>query len=116
MAIRLLVLLMVFYVMGFGDVRGSFVGIAQETFHTSAAQGSLIPFAGAVAFGLLALPAGLLATRKGKKFVIQLGLLVTVAGHLLPWFLLRSFNDLLLAVFLIGVGMTCLLAAGNPLL
>ena len=116
MAIRLLVILMVFYVMGFGDVRGSFVGIARETFHISSAQGSLIPFAGAVAFGTLALPAGLLATRKGKKYVLQLGLLLTVAGHLLPWFLMRSFHHLLLGVFLIGVGMTCLLVAGNPIL
>ena len=116
MAVRLLVILMVFYVMGFGDVRGSFVGIARETFHISAAQGGLIPFAGALAFGLLALPAGLLAARRGKKFVIQLGLLVTVAGHLLPWYLPASFNHLLLGVFVIGVGMTCLLAAGNPLL
>ena len=116
MAIRLVVILMVFFVMGFGDMRGSFVGIARETFHTSAAQGSLIPFAGAMAFGLLALPAGLLATRKGKKFVLQLGLLLTVGGHLLPWLLPRTFNHLLLGIFLIGVGMTCLLAAGNPLL
>ena len=116
MGLRLLVIFMVFYVMGFGDVRGSFVGIAKQTFGISSAQGSLIPFAGAVAFGLLALPAGLLATRKGKKYVIQLGLLLTVAGHLLPWVLMRNFHDLLLGVFLIGVGMTCLLVAGNPLM
>jgi fucose permease len=116
MALQLLVIFMVFYVMGFGDVRGSFVGISKEAFGVSAAQGSLIPFCGAVAFGCFALPAGLLASRKGKKFVIQVGLLVTVAGHLLPWLLPRGFLNLLAGIFLIGVGMTFLLVAGNPLM
>ena len=116
MGFRIIAIFMAFYVMGFGDVRGSFVGIAKEAFGITAAQGSLIPFCGAVAFGLFALPAGLLATRKGKKYVLQLGLLLTVAGHLLPWMLLRNFHHLLAGVFLIGAGMTCLLVAGNPLM
>ena len=116
MGSRLLVIFMVFFVMGFGDLRGSFVGIAREVFGISAAQGSLIPCAGAIAFGLFALPAGLLATRKGKRYVLQAGLLLTAAGHLLPWVLLRHFPDLLLGVFLIGAGMTFLLVAGNPIM
>ena len=116
MGLRIFAIFMAFYVMGFGDVRGSFVGIAKETFGITEAQGSLIPFCGALAFGLLALPAGLLATRKGKKYVLQLGLLLTVAGHLLPWMLLRSFEHLLAGIFLIGAGMTFLLVAGNPLM
>jgi fucose permease len=116
MSIRLLVILLAFYVMGFGDVRGSFVGISKEVFGISAAQGGLIPFFGALAFGLFALPAGLLATRKGKKYLMQLGLLITVAGHLLPCFLLQRFSHLLGAVFILGIGMTCLLVAGNPML
>ena len=116
MSIHLLVILLVFYVMGFGDVRGSFVGISKEVFGVSAAQGGLIPFFGALAFGLFALPAGLLATRKGLKYVLQLGLLITVAGHAMPCFLLQRFSHLLLSVFIVGTGMTCLLVAGNPLL
>jgi len=116
MGIRLAVIFMVFFVMGFGDVRGSFVGIARETYGITAAQGSLVPFAGAVAFGLFALPAGLLATRKGKRYVLQAGLLLTAFGHALPWLLLRNFQDLLVGVFLIGAGMTFLLVAGNPVM
>ena len=116
MVVRILLIWMTFFVMGFGDVRGSFVGISKEVFGISAAQGGLIPFCGALAFGLFALPAGLLATRKGKKFLMMLGLFITVLGHLLPCFLLRNFSHLLLAVLVIGMGMTCLLVAGNPLL
>ena len=116
MLIRILLIWMTFFVMGFGDVRGSFVGISKEVFGISAAQGGLIPFCGALAFGLCALPAGLLATRKGKKFLMLLGLLITALGHLLPCFLLQRFSHLLLAILVIGMGMTCLLVAGNPLL
>ncbi len=81
MAVRILIILSTFYVMGFGDVRGSFVGISKEVFGVTAAQASLIPFCGAVAFGLFAVPAGLLATRRGKKFLMLTGLLIAAAGH-----------------------------------
>ena len=116
MKVRLLVILLTFYVMGFGDARGSFVGIAKEVFGISASQGALIPFCGAMAFGLLAVPAGLLATRRGKKFVMLLGLLITAAGHALPMLLLERYSHLVAAIFVIGAGMTCLLVAGNPML
>ena len=116
MLVRVLMIWLAFFVMGFGDVRGSFVGIAKEAFGISCAQGSLIPFCGALSFGLFALPAGILATRKGMKFVMLLGLLITGLGHLLPCFLLQRFSHLLLALTIIGIGMTCLLVAGNPLL
>jgi len=113
---RVLVIWLAFFVMGLGDVRGSFVGISKEVFGTSAAQGGLIPFCGALAFGLFALPAGVLATRAGQKNLMMLGLLITALGHLLPCFLLQRFSHLLLAMLVIGVGMTFLLVAGNPLL
>jgi FHS family L-fucose permease-like MFS transporter len=116
MLVRILVIWLTFFVMGFGDVRGSFVGIAKEVFGISSAQGGLIPFCGAMAFGLFALPAGILATRKGLKSVMLLGLLITALGHLLPCFLLERFSHLLLAMAVIGIGMTFLLVAGNPLL
>jgi len=116
MVIRILVIWLGFFVMGFGDVRGSFVGIAKEVFGISAAQGALIPFCGALAFGLCALPAGVLATRMGMKRLLMLGLAISALGHLLPCFLLQRFSHLLLAILVIGIGMTCLLVAGNPLL
>jgi len=116
MNLRIVALLMAFFVMGFGDLRGSFLGISRDVFHISAAQGALIPFCGALAFALAALPVGILATRTGKKWVLQAGLLVTAAAHLLPTFLLGRYVHLLLAIFAIGAGMTFLLVAGNPLL
>ena len=116
MAIRLLVIWLTFFIMGIGDVRGSFVGISKDTFGISAAQGSLIPFFGALAFGLCALPAGMYSPRHGKKRLMLVGLLITSLGHLLPCFVLQRFSHLLMAMGVIGCGMTCLLVAGNPLL
>ena len=51
-----------------------------------------------MAFGLLALPAGILAIRRGQKTLVMLGLLVTVLGHLLPCFLVPLVSFLYLAV------------------
>jgi fucose permease len=113
---RILVIWLAFFVMGIGDVRGSFVGISKDVFGISSAQGGLIPFFAALGFGLFALPAGILATRKGQKNLMMLGLLITALGHLLPCFLLQRFSHLLLAMLIIGIGMTFLLVAGSPLL
>ncbi len=116
MKLRIVALLLAFFAMGFGDLRGSFLGISRDVFQISAAQGALIPFCGALGFALCALPIGLLATRIGKKRVLQAGLLVTAAAHLLPTFVLSRYVHLLAAIFAIGAGMTFLLVAGNPLL
>ena len=116
MNLRIVALLMAVLVMGFGDLRGSFLGIAREEFAITAAQGSLIPFFGALAFALFALPVALRATRLGQRRVLQAGLLVTAGAHLLPVLLLTRYAHLLAAIFSIGVGMTFLLVAGNPLL
>lgn len=116
MGLQIFVLLMAFLVMGFGDLRGSTLGIARDVFHISAAQGALVPVAGAISFATLALPAGLLATRKGKRWVLQAGLLLTTAAHLIPCALMSSYWHLLLTIFSVGAGMTFLLVAGNPLL
>jgi MFS transporter, FHS family, L-fucose permease len=113
---RIFVLFMAFLVMGFGDLRGSFLGISREIFGISAAEGALIPVCGALGFAVTALPVGLLATRKGKRWVLQAGLLLSTAAHLLPVLVLSRYIHLLVAIFLIGVAMTFLLVAGNPLL
>lgn len=113
---RALALQAAFLVMGFGDLRGSFLGISRDVFGITAAQGALIPVFGALGFSLFAVPAGILATRTGLKAVLMAGLLVTAAAHAAHWFLLQRYAHLLAAIFAIGAGMTLLLVSGNPLL
>lgn len=113
---RALALQAAFLVMGFGDLRGSFLGISRDVFGISAAQGALIPVCGALGFALVALPAGILATRTSLKTVLLAGLLLSALAHAAPWFVLERFAHLLAAIFAIGCAMTFLLVAGNPLL
>jgi fucose permease len=55
-----------------------------------------------------------LADKKGKKFVLVLGLLIVLAGELLPVLSMSKYVYLVFAIFLIGSGMTILQVAGNP--
>ena len=107
----------VFLVMGFGDAVGPFVGLAREQFHLSNFTAQLIPFAGFVMFGVLSVPAGVYQDHKGKKFVLVLGLVIMLAGLLIPTLLgLSTFPVFLVTVLLLGAGATVLQVAGNPIM
>ena len=73
---RTLPVFLAFLAMGFGDAVGPFVGLARDEFHLSNAVAALIPFVGFSMFGLLSVPVGVLQDRRGKKFVLLLGLAV----------------------------------------
>ncbi len=105
-----------FFVMGFGDVVGTLVGFAANTFSLSKAMAGLLPFMGFIAFGILSVPAGVLAGRKGKKFVLMLGLAIALAGLVLPMVSLDRYLFLVLAILLLGSGMAVLQVAGNPIM
>lgn len=105
-----------FLVMGFGDAVGPFVGLAKNEFTLSNTVAFLIPFVGFIMFGLLSVPMGILQSRKGKKFILNLGLVIMGIGMLLPLFGLSSFELFLLTVLLLGAGATILQVAGNPIM
>jgi fucose permease len=105
-----------FLAMGFGDAVGPFVGLARDEFQLSNAVAALIPFVGFSMFGLLSVPVGLLQDRRGKKFVLVLGLLVALAGLLNAGFGLTSFARFLVTVLLLGAGAAILQVAGNPIM
>ena len=69
---------LVFLAMGFGDVVGPLVTLVKETFNVSNVTAQLVPMTGFLMFGLLSVPMGLVQDRKGKKFVLILGLAVAL--------------------------------------
>ena len=75
---------LVFLAMGFGDVVGPLVSLVKETFGLSNFMAQLLPMMGFLMFGLLSVPMGLVQDRKGKKFVLIIGLLIALIGLLLP--------------------------------
>ena len=59
---------------------------------------------------------GVFQDRRGKKFVLMMGLLVVLLGVLNASFGLHSFARFLLTVLLVGAGAAILQVAGNPIM
>ncbi len=116
MKLRTLPVFLAFLAMGFGDAVGPFVGLARDEFHLSNAVAALIPFVGFSMFGLLSVPVGVLQDRRGKKFVLMMGLLVAFAGLMNASFGLTTFTRFLLTILLLGSGAAILQVAGNPIM
>jgi fucose permease len=120
---------LVFLAMGFGDVVGPLVSLVQTTFKVSDFTAQLVPMTGFLMFGLLSVPMGLVQDRKGKKFVLTLGLLVALVGLLLPIGAgmygrpaaiaegdLTKFYVVLGSILLLCAGATMLQVCGNPVM
>jgi fucose permease len=116
MRLRTLPVFLAFLAMGFADAVGPFVGLAKSEFRLSNAVAALIPFAGFSMFGLLSVPVGVLQDKRGKKFVLLLGLGVALVGLLNASLGLASFPRFLVTVLLLGAGAALLQVAGNPIM
>ena len=116
MRLRTLPVFLAFLAMGFADAVGPFVSLAKDRFQLSNAVASLIPFVGFSMFGLLSVPVGVFQDRRGKKFVLVMGLMVALIGLLNASFGLTSFAQFLLTILLLGAGAAILQVAGNPIM
>jgi MFS transporter, FHS family, L-fucose permease len=116
MQLRTFPVFLAFMAMGFADAVGPFVSLAKDEFQLSNAVASMIPFAGLCMFGLLSIPVGLIQDRKGKKFVLLMGLVVAFLGLLNAAFGLASFERFILTVLMLGAGAAILQVAGNPIM
>lgn len=102
--------------MGFGDAVGTLVGFVTREFNISPAVAGLLPFCGFLAFGIFSVPFGIMAGKKGKKFVLLFALILVLAGEIIPVITIARYAYILIAIFLIGVGMAALQVAGNPIM
>ncbi len=122
-------ILLSFLCMGFGDAVGPLVGLVKTTFSLSYFSAQLLSFSGFIMFGVLSIALGLLQDRKGKKYILLLGLIVAFVGLLLP--ILNGmygpkvvidasaqykFYILLIAILFLGAGNAILQVAGNPIM
>jgi len=106
-----------FLCMGFGDAVGPFVGLARDEFALSNFTAGFITFFGFIMFGILSIPMGIFQDRKGKKFVLMLGLIIALLGLIIPVFgSLNSFEVFIVTIFLLGTGAATLQVAGNPIM
>lgn len=114
--------------MGMIDSAGPMVSLAQGSFKISNTMASLLPMLAYIMYGLLSVPIGLLQDKKGKKFVLNMGLTIALLGLIIPIFSgmygrmvvdstsLIQFYKILTAILLLGAGGAILQVSGNPIM
>ncbi len=111
----MLPIMMAFFVMSFCDLVGIGVDRVKSDFNLSNTMAQLIPMAVFLWFAVLSVPVGILQDRIGKRNVLNLGMIVTAIGLLLP-FLVYDFTVILIGFGLLGIGNTIVQVSANPLL
>jgi len=120
---KVLPVLMSFFVMSFCDLVGIGADRVSSDMNLSATLAQLIPSAVFLWFFLLSVPIGVLQSRFGKRFVLNIGMAVTAVGLLVPYFLYSDsmsfqmrFAMVLTGFGLLGIGNTIVQVSANPLL
>lgn len=106
-----------FLCMGFGDVVGPLTSQVQDDYKLSNIAASLVTLMGFIMFGLLSIPLGIYQDKKGKKHILQIGLIAALVGLVLP--IIGNYSSFILllgALLLLGTGATMLQVAGNPIM
>lgn len=112
---KVLPVLMASLIMGFADIIGVATGYIKKDFGLRDDLAQLIPFMALVWFFLLAVPAGILQDRYGKRKMLNIGMGLIGTGMVIP-FLHYSFPVMLIAMILMGIGNTIVQVSANPLL
>jgi len=114
--------------MGLIDSAGPMVSLAQKSFKISNTMAALLPLLAYVMYGVLSAPVGLLQDKRGKKFVLNLGLTIALTGLIIPIFSgmygrmvvdgssMAQFYKILMAILLLGAGGSIIQVSGNPIM
>ena len=123
---RIIPVYLIFLTMGMIDAVGPMVSLAKESFNISITMATSLPLLGYLMYGLLSIPIGLLQDKKGKLFIINLGLTTAFLGLAIPILSgmygsmvvqndsLIQFYKILAAILFLGAGGSILQVAGNP--
>ena len=112
---QVLPVLMAFFIMSFVDLVGIGVDRISKDMNLSATMAQLIPSVAFLWFFFLSVPIGVLQAKLGKKLMLNTGMVITLLGLLVPFFL-YSFPMVLIGFALLGIGNTVIQVAANPLL
>jgi fucose permease len=125
---KIMPIYLIFTAMGMIDATGPMVSLAKESFNISNTMATLLPMFGYIMYGVFSVPVGILQDRKGKKFILNLGLSVAFLGLLIPVLSgmngnivvnsssLMQFYKILIAILLLGAGASILQVSGNPIM
>jgi MFS transporter, FHS family, L-fucose permease len=116
MRLRTIPIFFAFFVMGIADAMGPMSDAVQNDYQVSNVTATLLSFSVFIAFTVFSVPGGLLAARIGKKKLLLLGLGLNACAVLVPSVFMPSFPLLLVCIFVLGMGITFLQVAGNPIM
>lgn len=107
---------LIFFVISFlTNILGPLIPDIITGFDLSLALAGFLPFAFFIAYGVMSIPAGMLLERFREKPVMVAAFIIAFAGSFL-FASVPTFQVALVSLFLIGIGMTMLQVAINPLL
>lgn len=111
-----LLIMFIFFVISFlTNIIGPLVPEVIKGFSVSKGMAGLLNFSFFIAYGVMSIPAGMLTEKYKEKKVLTLAfILATIGAFLFSFF--PSFPVYLISLFLIGMGMSILQVAINPLL
>ena len=112
---KLFPVFLTFIVMGFVDIVGVSTGYVQKDFGLSDSMAQFIPSMVFIWFFVFSIPVGILQDKIGKKKMMNLGIIITILGLLIP-FIYYSFVVVLVAFVFMGIGNTIVQVAASPLL
>jgi fucose permease len=112
---KLFPVFLTFIVMGFVDIVGVSTGYVQKDFGLSDSMAQFIPSMVFIWFFVFSIPVGILQDKIGKKKMMNLGIIITILGLLIP-FIYYSFVVILIAFVFMGIGNTIVQVAASPLL
>ncbi len=101
--------------MSFVDLVGVGVDRVSRDMGLSATIAQLIPSVTFLWFFILSVPVGVMQSRIGKKNMLNIGMIVTAIGLLVP-FVFYSFAMVLVGFALLGAGNTIVQVSANPLM
>jgi fucose permease len=115
MGIVVLVLLIFFVISFLTNILGPLVPDIIKGFSLSLTLAGFLPFSFFVAYGVMSIPAGVLLDRFGQKPILIAAFVLACGGSFL-FASFPTFTVALTSLFMIGIGMTMLQVAINPLL
>ena len=108
--------LVIFFVISFiTNLIGPLVPSFIDSFKLSLFLAGFMPLAFFIAYGVMSIPAGILVDKYKEKKIVFAAFIIVFSGTLL-FSLLPYFATGLISLFMIGIGMTMLQVAINPLL
>lgn len=112
---KLLPVMLSFIIMGFVDIIGVATGYIKQDFELTNFAAQFLPMMVLLWFFVLAVPAGIIQDKVGKRNMLNAGMLIQAVGLGVP-FLHYSFGMMFVSFLLLGIGNTLIQVSSNPLL